>query len=152
MEIVVGKEINMKSFVPAVRTSPRRSLTCLVAIVLALSVAPSRPQSFATPASPIEPVPLKLHHVVDVVGMGDFNHRSGGGISLGPTGTLELDDRRMTFLAGDSTTVLPLQSIRAFAIAHDNVALIGNAGADRRALGPLRMKIVFTSYEQATWV
>jgi hypothetical protein len=118
----------MKSFVRIAQTSPRRHVACLFAVLLAWSVVPSSAQELVTSGSRLEPVQLKIHHVVDVAGMGDFKHKSGDGklpvLSLGPKGTLELNDQSMTFVTGNSRMVLPLQSIRAFSVVRDNVELI----------------------------
>lgn len=118
----------MKLYERIPQTSSLGRVASLFAVVLVLTVVPSGAQNLTAAGSELEPVLFKINHVVDVAGMGNFKHKSGDSkvpvLSLGPRGTLELDNQSMTFIADHSTTVLPLQSIRAFSVVRDNVEVI----------------------------
>jgi hypothetical protein len=71
---------------------------------------------------------LEIHHVVDVLGFGNFKPESKG--------NLVIDAGKMTFVKGKLHAEIPLDSIRAFSINHDNVALIGGAKGAVAGMAP----------------
>lgn len=106
----------------------RGNRTCAVLLAIGLSVTQSGGQTPKDETLHGEPALTTIHNVVDVVGLGDFKHRSGvsaiAAPSLGPTGDLVFDPSNVTFVTGQSRLRVPLQTIRAFSISHDNVALL----------------------------
>jgi hypothetical protein len=101
-----------------------RSASVLALFVLTLNFA-----SVATAqSSEAESGPLEIHHVVHVLGFGDFKPESKG--------NLVIDGSRLTFIHGKSHVEVPLHLIRAFSIGHDNVALIGGAKGVVAGLAP----------------
>ncbi len=63
---------------------------------------------------------LDIPHVRHIVGL--------EGVKANISGDLTFDESTMRFKAGDLRNDVPLRSIRAFSISHDNRALIGDRG------------------------
>jgi hypothetical protein len=89
------------------------------------SPTPPRPPS---PLSESDSSPLRLEHVAHIVGL--------EGLKPNTTGDLTFDKVKLSFRAGEHSVSIPLRSIVAFSISHDDVALIGGAKGTVAAMAP----------------
>ena len=106
-----------------------RRIGMILITYLGLSALTSNPHNVVfAQSSEGEPSPLRVQHVVHVIGLDATKSNSSG--------SLVIDGTKMTFIAGDSRTEISLNSIREFSIAHDDVALIGGAKGTVVGLAP----------------
>ncbi len=77
--------------------------------------APQLPASTYAVSQPARPAPVRIENVVHIVGLED---KPGG------TGDVTFDEKAMTLHSHGHSTAIPLRSILAFSVVHDNRPLI----------------------------
>ncbi len=118
----------MKSLAEIAPILHRTYIACLFATALTFNIPSLYAQSSERQSSSHRPGPVDLKDVVDVVGVGALKSNS--------VGHLTVDQNKMVFSAGDSKTEIPLRSVLAFNVAHDNVALIRGAKGTIASMAP----------------
>ena len=84
-----------------------------------------------------EATATRLEHVVHIVGLED--------IKPSAVGELAFDQAKIVFMAGGRSVSIPLRSILAFSISHDNVALISGAKGKLAGMAPYGAGQVITA-------
>jgi hypothetical protein len=107
-----------------------------VAYVALAALSPQNSGVVLAQSSGVHTDALEIPHVVHLLGLGDLKPESPG--------TLTLNGRRMAFAVAGSRTEIPIRSIRAFSISHDNVALVGGAKGAIAGMAPYGVGQVIT--------
>jgi len=97
-------------------------------LFLTTAISPSLAVAASSEPSKLEGELLEIHPVVHFIGLGD--------IKPNLSGNLRFSDSKITFVAGDATTEIPMQSIVAFSIEHDTVPLIKGKTGQVAAMAP----------------
>ncbi len=115
-------------------------LTWLLSTVVSKAQAQLPPPIDTTSRSTL-PAPVRIENVVSVVGLED---KPGG------VGYLALDEKAMTLNIHGHSTAIPLRSILAFSVAHDDKSLIRGIKGRLAEAAPYGVGAVITSIRPST--